>query len=249
MTRPILALAGLLGLLVPLVATPSVRAAEARTERKIQIRPGQSGRPEITNQGTPLTTTRSGPGPRASQVVYADRSPRAARRLPSGELAELIHSAAQENDLDPTLVESVVQAESAGDVRAVSRKGALGLMQIMPATARDLSLEQPFDAAQNVRAGSRYLRRMLDMFDGDVVLALAAYNAGPTTVATYGGVPPYRETVSYVRRVLRLWQGDAAPEVVPVTGPVRSAQSRDPARPVRWTESRSGERLHLTNVQ
>jgi len=244
--RPIFALSGLLGLLGLLVTPPPAQAGEARAERVIEVRPGQSGRLEVTNEGTRFVR-RPKAAPRVGQVVHADREARDVPRLPPRELTELIHSAASDNDLDPALVESVIQAESAWNVRAVSRRGALGLMQIMPATARDLSLEQPFDAAQNIRAGTEYLRRMLDLFDGDVVLALAAYNAGPTTVVTYGGVPPYRQTVSYVRRVLRLWRGDAAPEVVPVAGPPRSAPSRDPGRPVRWTTS--GERLHLTNVQ
>lgn len=247
MIRPIFALSGLLGLLAPLAVPPPAHAAQVRTERVIEVRPGENGRLEVTNEGT-RSIRRSDPRPRAAgQVVHADRQAPEVRRLPPRELAELIHSAALETDLDPKLVEAVIQAESAWNVRAVSRRGALGLMQIMPATARDLSLEQPFDAAENIRAGTEYLRRMLDLFDGDVVLALAAYNAGPTTVTTYGGVPPFRETVSYVRRVLRLWRGDAAPDVVPVAGRARSAPSPAPARPVRWQSS--GKRLHLTNIQ
>ncbi|MGD2114384.1 MAG: lytic transglycosylase domain-containing protein, partial [Acidobacteriota bacterium] len=102
---------------------------------------------------------------------------------------------------------------------------------------------------ENVRAGTAYLRRMLDRFDGDVVLALAAYNAGPRTVARYGGVPPYPETVAYVRRVLRLWRGSAAPAVVPAVR-MRSRQASGtapPSRPIRWRET--GGRPHLTNVQ
>jgi soluble lytic murein transglycosylase-like protein len=245
--RPISALSGLLGLLGLLVAAPPARAAEGRTERVIEVRPGESGRLEVTNEGT-RSVRRSRPAPPPSSAVHADRRAHASRRLPPRELSELIHSAALANDLDPALVEAVIQAESAWNVRAVSRKGALGLMQIMPATARDLSLDQPFDAAENIRAGTEYLRRMLDLFDGDEVLALAAYNAGPTTVSTYGGVPPYRETVSYVRRVLRLWRGDDAPVVVPVAAPRLASSPRRPARPVRWTSS-SGGRLHLTNVQ
>lgn len=246
MIRPIVALSGLLGLFGLLVTPPPAWAAEGRTERMIEVRPGQSGRLEVTNEGTRFSQ-RSRPAPRSSSIVHADRQAQTPRRLPPLELSELIHSAALANDLDPALVEAVIQAESAWNVRAVSRKGALGLMQIMPATARDLSLDQPFDAAENIRAGTEYLRRMLDLFDGDVVLALAAYNAGPTTVSTYGGVPPYRETVSYVRRVLRFWRGDDAPEVVPAAALRRRAASSSPARPVRWAET--GDRPHLTNVQ
>lgn len=107
--------------------------------------------------------------------------------------------------VDASLVSAVIRAESNYEPRAVSRKGARGLMQLMPATAKRLSLTHPFDPVANVRAGVRYLRQLLDRFDQRPELVLAAYNAGENAVDTFGGVPPYRETVGYVKRILSWW--------------------------------------------
>jgi soluble lytic murein transglycosylase-like protein len=117
---------------------------------------------------------------------------------------ESIFSAAREAGLDPWLVASVVQAESAFDPRAVSRAGASGLMQLMPSAAADHGVRDLFDPAENLRGGAEHLRTMLDRFES-VPLALAAYNAGATTVERYDGVPPYKETREYVRRVLAIF--------------------------------------------
>lgn len=114
---------------------------------------------------------------------------------------DTIIKAAKENDLAPKLVEAVISAESGGNPRAVSRKGALGLMQLMPNTARAVGVENALDPKENIHGGARYLRRMLDRF-GDLRLALAAYNAGPTAVERHGGIPPYRETQDYVDRIV-----------------------------------------------
>jgi soluble lytic murein transglycosylase len=118
-------------------------------------------------------------------------------------------------DLDPDLVHAVIQAESAYDPLARSSKGAMGLMQLMPGTAVELAVTDPYDPEQNVRGGTTYLRRMLEQFDGRLDWALAAYNAGPEAVSRYRGVPPYPETENYVDRVLTLyhggsWEGRAA---------------------------------------
>ncbi|HSF18143.1 MAG TPA: lytic transglycosylase domain-containing protein [Vicinamibacteria bacterium] len=121
-------------------------------------------------------------------------------------LAPLIEPAAAKYAIDPNLVAAVIWAESSGDPNAVSAKGALGLMQLMPQTARELGIERPVDPQQNVDGGTRYLRQMLDAHHGDVSLALAAYNAGPDAVRRHGGVPPYRETRSYVGRVLDMYE-------------------------------------------
>jgi len=102
--------------------------------------------------------------------------------------------------VDPDLVRAVIEVESAFEPRAVSAKGAMGLMQLMPATARQYGVADPFDPRSNIEAGTRHLRSLLDRFD--LSLALAAYNAGVGAVERYGGVPPYRETRSYVRRVM-----------------------------------------------
>jgi hypothetical protein len=115
--------------------------------------------------------------------------------------AKLIHAAAAKYGLDEKLVASVVAAESNFNPVAISYKNAQGLMQLLPETARDLAVRNPFDPAQNIDAGAHYLRALLDKFNGDVSLALAAYNAGPDRVTQYGGIPPYRETQQYVQRV------------------------------------------------
>jgi len=119
---------------------------------------------------------------------------------PAG-LASTIVDAARTHGVDPRLVAAVAARESAWKANAVSRTGACGLMQLMPATARFLGIVDVFDARQNIFGGARYLRTLLDTFNGDLDLTLAAYNAGPGAVQKFGGVPPYRETQDYVRRV------------------------------------------------
>ena len=117
----------------------------------------------------------------------------------------LIRNAARRQGIPPALVKAVIHAESAFDPYAVSRAGAQGLMQLMPATANELGVSQPFGVTDNIYGGSRYLRMMHDRY-GSWTLALAAYNAGPTAVDRYRGVPPYKETREYVRRVLTYYR-------------------------------------------
>jgi len=116
-------------------------------------------------------------------------------------LADIIERYARHFNLEEALVRAVIKVESDFNPKAVSRKGALGLMQLVPQTARLLEVKDPLDPEQCVRGGSRYLRMMLDQFDGNLDLALAAYNAGPTAVKRYGGVPPYAETEGYLVKV------------------------------------------------
>ncbi len=123
----------------------------------------------------------------------------------SGDTDNLIKAAAQKYQMDPRLVAAVAQTESGGSQDAVSPAGAVGVMQLMPDTAAGLGVN-PYDKAQNIEGGTKYLRQMMDAFGGDVQKAVAAYNAGPQAVKDYNGVPPYRETQDYVNRVLDIYR-------------------------------------------
>jgi hypothetical protein len=118
----------------------------------------------------------------------------------------LINREAKKQNIDASFVSALIRAESNYQPRALSRKGARGLMQLMPATVRRLSVRKPFQPASNVRGGVRYLRELVDRFGQHPELVLAAYNAGEGAVETYGGVPPFRETIAYVNRILKWWR-------------------------------------------
>jgi len=119
------------------------------------------------------------------------------------DLTQAVKDASGTYQLDPDLVTSVIRAESGFNVRAVSPKGAQGLMQLMPQTASQLGVRNAFDPQANVEAGTRYLRELLERYNFDLVKALAAYNAGPQRIDQYNGVPPYYETRAYVARIVR----------------------------------------------
>ena len=125
----------------------------------------------------------------------------AAAVVAPAHLAPAIEEAARVHGVDPRLVTAIARRESAFNPAAVSRVGACGVMQLMPATAKYLGVRNVFDARENILGGTRYLRTLLDTFNGDLDLALAAYNAGPGAVAKYRGIPPYRETREYVAAV------------------------------------------------
>lgn len=120
----------------------------------------------------------------------------------TGNFAEIIEKTAAKYNVDPTLVQSIIKAESNFDASAVSSAGALGLMQLMPATAASLGVSDPLNPEQNIEGGVKFLSKLLSRYNGNVSLALAAYNAGPGAVDQYGGIPPYAETQTYVNRVL-----------------------------------------------
>lgn len=157
------------------------------------------------------------------------------RRQASGPYDDAIRHAALLSGVDPVLVKSVMLVESNFNPRAVSRRGARGLMQLMPETAQRFGVSDRFDARENIRGGVEYLGVLLKLFSGDVALALAAYNAGENVVARYAGIPPYAETREYVRRALVALRGAPAPALgggfrgVP-TGSADAAKDR-PARP------------------
>ena len=130
---------------------------------------------------------------------------RVSTTVPS-ELAEVIADASRTHGVDPRLVAAVARRESAFNANAVSPVGACGIMQLMPATARYLGVNNIFDSRENVFAGARYLRTLLDTFHGDLDLTLAAYNAGPGAVRKFNGVPPFRETQAYVKNVRAFYE-------------------------------------------
>ena len=129
-----------------------------------------------------------------------------ASRLTASSIDGLIEAFAAEHSIDSALIRAVIRAESNFNHRAVSRKGAQGLMQLMPATIWRLSVGDAFDPHENIGAGVRYLRQLLDQFQGDLTLTLAAYNAGENAVLRYRGVPPYQETREYVKKVLNQYR-------------------------------------------
>jgi soluble lytic murein transglycosylase-like protein len=129
-----------------------------------------------------------------------------------------IELAAARNNVDPNLVRAVIKVESNFNPRAVSRKGAMGLMQLMPSTARSLRVAHPFDPTENIDAGVRHLKQLMENFGGDLKLSLAAYNAGAGAVQRHNGVPPYAETQAYVRQITSLYRNaNLLPGARPIT--------------------------------
>jgi soluble lytic murein transglycosylase-like protein len=178
-----------------------------------------------------------------------------ANAQPPLDLDEVVKAASGTYRLDPDLVNSVIRAESGFNVRAVSPKGAQGLMQLMPQTASQLGVRNAFDPQANVEGGTRYLRELLERYNFDLIKALAAYNAGPQRVEQYGGVPPYYETKAYVARIVRDFNkkkiaeksatqpaahksstSKAAGKKIPAAKPHNSTQARAKATPTPTTE-------------
>lgn len=143
------------------------------------------------------------------------------RAVTSEEVESAINAAANRHGVDPNLVNAIIKVESNFNPHAVSNKGAMGLMQLMPGTARNLNVTNPFDVDQNVDAGVRHFRQLLEDFHGDVKLSLAAYNAGEKAVTTHGGIPPYHETQNYVRQITNLYNGGMNLQVAPTKAPIK----------------------------
>lgn len=181
--------------------TPSSRKALAST--------GRSTVYKYTDQNGVVTFSEERPSGAAYDVIrfecYACKPNSTVNwhRTPlfTGRYDEEINKTAREFDVDPALVRAVIHAESAFNPEAVSSKGAQGLMQLMPGTAREVGVSNALDASQNIRGGVNYLARMIELHKGDVKLATAAYNAGPGAVRRHSGIPPYAETRAYVERV------------------------------------------------
>lgn len=148
------------------------------------------------------------------------------RLITSEAVDSAIESAAVRNGVDPNLVRAIIKVESNFNPRAISRKGALGLMQLMPSTAQSMNVTNAFDPNQNVDAGVRHLKSLLDNYNGDLELSLAAYNAGSKAVDRNKGIPPYRETRDYVRKITGLyWSG--SPLGGPMGHPIRISKDSD----------------------
>jgi len=193
----------------------AARLDSAAPERTLSVPTGEQLRTDLA-LSTWLTDSWNSREPAPSHSEIRDDSRRAFEIFPRGlalgrtlpvsvPFATAIHRAALRYRLDSLLLAAIVEAESSFDARSISPAGALGLMQIMPSLANEHGGD-PFDPAVNLEAGAKYFRALLQRFNGDVELALAAYNAGPTTVQRYGKVPPYRETQAFVRRVMAIYE-------------------------------------------
>lgn len=178
----------------------------AHTDSKVRVRDLDRQSMRRTGQSRLQTNTKrtanATPGPGVVRATGKEQR----RRLRRYYIQRYIEEAAAKYHLEPALLRAVIWAESAFDHKAVSRVGARGLMQLMPATARSLDAEEALDCTKprkNIMAGARYLRKQINTFQGNLKLALAAYNAGPHKVRKYKGIPPYRETQNYVKKIMK----------------------------------------------
>jgi soluble lytic murein transglycosylase-like protein len=150
---------------------------------------------------------------------------KARQKAVSPEYKTLVEEKSKKHNVDPKLVKAVINAESNWNPKAVSPKGAMGMMQLMPKTANDMGVANPFNPEQNIEGGVKYLRFLLDKFNGNLSLAIAAYNAGPTRVEKVNGVPAIPETVSYVRRVINAYSGNNL-DMIHAAAPMQTAIRR-----------------------
>ena len=159
-------------------------------------------------------------GPReaaaAPKARPASPTPSPSMNIP-GAYLEIINSACDRHGIDPSLVHAIVKVESDFNPYALSRKGAMGLMQLMPQTAVDMNIKNSFNPSENIDGGVKYLRYLIDRYEGNLSLALAAYNSGETAVKRWGTVPPFKETQNYVKRILKIYNGGNGPLVTRYT--------------------------------
>ncbi|MGA9057310.1 MAG: lytic transglycosylase domain-containing protein [Terriglobia bacterium] len=174
---------------------------------------------------------------RAIQPVKADNAP-----LPPPEINDLVEQTASRHQIDPQLVHAIIKVESEYDPKAVSRKGAMGLMQLIPETAQRFGVANPFNPKENIEGGVSYLKHLLNLFGGDLSLSLAAYNAGEGAVQRFGGIPSFAETRDYVRKVTDIYQS-----VSPQSGTNAAGNKPQASAIVRYVDERGG--VHYSNVE
>lgn len=221
---------------------PFQHPAQAAPRQPVRITRGAEGRRVIISE-TPLERARRF----ATELLAVPDLP----GMPSGALEPIIRRHCDASHLDPRLVQAVIQVESGYNQRARSNKGAMGLMQLMPDTAVELAVSHPYDADENLRGGTAYLRQMIDAFPGSLEMALAAYNAGPGAVERHRGVPPYPDTVDYVRRVMALYLGEDSPLHAGQTarpGQALAGQWQQVRRPAYVTRGANGRLLVTTSM-
>lgn len=208
------------GFLAALVGMGCAIVSTSQAADPIEAYLDSSGRVVFVNQARVAPTPRKAASS-ASQSRSAD-SPNLSSKLGRPSLDRVIQQSASRHQVDPDLVRAIVRVESNFDPYAVSLRGAQGLMQLIPATAQRFGVRDAFDPRANLEGGVRYLRYLIDLYGGDLELALAAYNAGENAVSRYNGVPPYRETRNYLRKISRIYpldwpldrQNREAPEIM-----------------------------------
>jgi hypothetical protein len=204
----------------------------ARADQIVCIVDGH-GHKVYINTGDPSSSS-------TGHTAYSFRPVRSRSSLSPEDVDRLVQQAATHSKVDPKLVHAIIQTESEYNPNAVSNKGAMGLMQLIPATAERFGVENPFDPKQNIEGGVSYLRHLLDLFGGDVTLSLAAYNAGENSVLRSGGVPAFNETRNYVRKVSNLYGSPAVPNG-------EEQKAKEPPKPpiYRYVDARGV--VHYTN--
>jgi len=195
----------------------------------------EHGRKIFINAGE--TRAKGGLATGSFQPVKADNL-----SLPALEINDLVEETASRHQIDPQLVHAIIKVESEYDPRAVSRKGAMGLMQLIPETAQRFGVANPFNPKENIEGGVSYLKHLLDLFRGDLSLSLAAYNAGEAAVQRFGGIPSFAETQNYVRKVTDIYQS-----VSPQSGTYPSGNKPQAPAITRYVDERG--MVHYSNVE